>query len=299
MAVISRNFNRIIDLTLYLENEDEYHIYCPKHGRKPSIEITGNYTTENYLPAFNVTVKNLYLELKDQKYTRLKVKAGYAEGSSDVFEGSILSLYQESPGPEGRTVIQCMMGQVQSWLDESVQMNYDAGTSLEVLLSDLQKALHTTGVRTGQTDAKNLQLKERFEWDGPARGAIGKLRKEFEDEKLCVFVRNNYLCAVCMPGNDNVQAHKLEFLSAPTQSNVGGAEGSYYTTVTAPWNPELRIGDLLRIPSKTYIKNYGLVGGESNEQTIQVTTLSFHFATTGSANSMTVQGFLVTKKGAK
>lgn len=298
MAVISRNFNRIINLTLYLENGEEIRIHCPKHGRKPSIEITGNYTTANFLPAFNVTVKNLYLEIKDQKYTKLRVKAGYEEGNSDVFEGSILSLYQESPGPEGKTVIQCNMGQVQSWLDESVQMNYDAGTSLETMLSDLQKSLHATGVRTGQTDAKNLQLKERFEFDGPARAAIGKIQKVFEDDKLHVFVRNNYLCAICAPGEDHVNAHKLEFLSAPPQSNVGGAEGSYYTTVTAPWNPELRIGDLLEIPSKAYIKNYGIVGGAGKKQMIQVTTLSFHFGTTGNTNSMTVQGFLVSK-GAK
>lgn len=293
MAVIGRNYNRIIELTLTATNGRKHHIACPKHGRKPVIEITGNYTTANFLPAFNVTVKNLYLELKDQNYSKLKVKAGYADGSSDTFEGSILSLYQESPGPEGQTVIQCQLGQVQTWLDETVQMNYEPGTMLTILLEDIRKALRSTGVRTGQLKARYLQTKERFEYDGPARGAIAKLQKTFEDAGLNVFVRNNYLCALCAPGNDFISAHKLEYLSAPPQENVGGQEGAYYTTVSAPWNPELRIGDQLRIPSKVYVRNLVKVGGLSKTQVIQVTAISFHFSTTGSANSMTVQGFNV------
>lgn len=293
MAVIGRNYNRIIDLTLITSDNKEKHITCPRHGRKPAIEINGNYTTANSLPAFNVTVKNLYLEIKDQNYSRLKVTAGYADGSTDTFEGSIMSLYQESPGPEGQTVIQCYMGQAQNWLDANVDLNYEPGTTLQTILEDLQKTLKATGVRTGQFKAKYLQIKDKFEWNATARGALTKLQKTFEDDGLVVFVRNNYLCAVCAPGADYINAHNLEYLSAPPQENVGGEDGAYYTTVTAPWNPELRIGDILRIPSKVYIRNLVQVGGASKTQTIQVTTISFHFSTTGSANSMTVQGFAV------
>ena len=293
MAVIGRNYNRIIELTLITSDNKEKCIPCPRYGRKPTIEINGEYWTANSLPAFNVTVKNLYLEIKDQNYSRLKVTAGYADGSTDTFEGSIMSLYQESPGPEGQTVIQCQLGQVQNWLDATVDLNYEPGTKLLVILQDLQKILKATGVRTGQDNAKDLQLKERFEWNATARGALTKLQKTFEDDGLVVFVRNNYLCAVCAPGSDYINAYDLEYLSAPPQENVGGKDGAYYTTVTAPWNPKLRVGDILRIPSKVYIRNMVQVGGASKTQTIQVTTISFHFSTTGSANSMTVQGFAV------
>ena len=296
MALIGRNYNRIIELTLHMANGQKKYIKCPKHGRKPAIEITGNYTTANYLPAFNVTVKNLYLEIKNTAYTKLDVKAGYADGSSDTFTGSILSLYQEEPGPEGRTVIQCVMGEVNSWLDNSVQVSYEPGTPLITIITDLQKKLKANGMRLGLT-AKALTIKDRFEHGGTGREALTKLQKFFEDQHLVLFVRNNYICGVCAPGVDFINAHTLEYLSAPPQENTGGEDGAYYTTVSAPWNPELRIGDLLRIPGKVYIRNYTIVGSAAKTTLIQVTALSFHFSTVGSANSMTVQGFLV--KGTK
>lgn len=293
MAVIGRNYNRIIDLTLISSDGKQKVIKCPRYGRKPAIEINGSYATDNSLPAFNVTVKNLYLEIQDQNYAKLKVTAGYADGASDQFEGSIMSLYQESPGPEGQTVIQCYMGQVQTWLDNNVSLDYEAGTPLQTILLDLQKTLKATGVRSGQFKARYLQIKDKLEYDGPARGALSLLQQRFTDDNLVVFVRNNYLCAICAPGADYINAHNLEYLSAPPQENVGGTDGAYYTTVTAPWNPELRIGDVLRIPSKVYIRNLVQVGGASKTQTIQVTAISFQFSTTGSANNMTVQGFAV------
>ena len=82
-------------------------------------------------------------------------------------------------------------------------------------------------------------------------------------------------------------------MSAPPQENAGDSGGTYYTTVTAPWEPKLQKGDLLIIPSKVYVRNFTLVGGLSKTQKIEVTSLSFHFGTTGGTNSMTVQGFIV------
>jgi hypothetical protein len=81
----------------------------------------------------------------------------------------------------------------------------------------------------------------------------------------------------------------MEYLSAPPQPNTGGNGGVYYTTVTGPWMPDLNKFDRLIIPSRIYMKNFGLVGN-GKTQTIQVTELSFHFGTRGSVNSMTVQG---------
>lgn len=293
MAVSARNYNRVIDLTLYTSDNKMVAIKCPEHGRKPAIEINGTFYDNGTLPAFNVTIKNLYLDIKDQNYTRLRVKAGYVDGTKNTFEGSIMSLYQESPGPEGQTVIQCYLGQFQNWLDKSIDLNYDAGAQLETILNDIQATLGASGVRMGQYKAKYLQLKDRFEWNGTARGALNKLQQDLADSQLNVFIRNNYICAICAPGSDYINAHDLEYLSAPPQENVGGEDGAYYTTVTAPWNPELQIGDILRIPSKVYIRNLVQVGGSKKTQTIQVTKIQFQFATTGSANNMTVQGFNV------
>jgi len=282
--------------SLALQSEGEYtYIDCPVKGRKPSIEINGTFSSKSYLPAFNITIKNLYLNLKDSNYSTVEVVAGY-EGRLTTFTGKIYSMYQEEPGPEGKTVIQCKEGSVQPWLDATIQMTMEAGTLLTTVLNQIGQQLGVYMVHAGE-QVKPLQLKQRFEYDGSVRGAIEKLKSLFEGDKLDIFIRGNFLVAILLKdGQDFVNSYVLEYMSAPPQENTGGSDGTYYTTVTAPWMPELRIGDRLTIPSRTYIRNLVKVGSDSGTQDIQVTALSFHFGTTGGANSMTVQGFLVGKK---
>lgn len=264
-------------------------VRCPERGRKPNITINGSFTTENYLPAFNITVKNMYLELKGKQFNKILVKAGY-ENNIVTLEGTIISLYQETPGPEGSTVIQCVQGSMQEWMDSTISMNYGAGTMLSSIMTNMSLKLKTYGARLGQT-AMTLMLNEPFEYDGTVRGAIDKLRQVFNDQNLCIVIRNNVLTAVCLSKGDSIQRHKLEYLSAPPQSNAGDSSGTYYTTVTAPWEPKLQIGDALEIPTNTYIKNFSIVNSLKKTQTIQVTAISFSFSTVGSENQMTVQGF--------
>ena len=284
-----KNFNRIITLTLY-KAVGHVTIRCPLKGRKPSIEINGTFTAANYLPAFNLTVKNLYIDLQGEQYTKLKVEAGY-EGDTVTFEGTILTIYQDEPGPESKLVIQCQMGKLQNWLDATVQLDYAAGTPLKTVLDDISGKLKTSGVHAG-LKAGTLMLKNNFMFDGSARNALAELEKIYTDENLALFVRGNVLCAVCVPGGDFVKTHVLQYMSAPPQENTGDEAGTYYTTVTAPWIPKLQIGDLLTIPSRVYMRNFMTVGGKSKTQNIQVTGLSFHFGTTGGTNSMQVQGFI-------
>lgn len=295
MAVdIIPQYNRILDLTLIADNGQKLVIQCPRRGRKPSIEINGSYAGDQNLKPFNITVKNLYIDLLTSSYAKIEITAGY-ENNTIHLEGTIVSIYQESPGPEGRTVIQCLYGTFQNWLDASVQMTYEAGTSLEVILNEIKGKMGAYSVKLGES-AKNLKIKTPFNHDGAARQALVKLETEyFADEKLHLFLRNDMLCGICYTKtNDYIGRHKLEYMSAPPQSNAGGEDGSAYTTVTAPWIPQLNVGDLLEIPQKAYMRFYQTVGsGGKNTQFIQVTTLSFHFGTTGGVNSMTVQGFNV------
>jgi hypothetical protein len=301
MGINDAQFNRIIDVSflgsarrysgseLLLQNFQK-SIVCPRHGRKPDIEINGTFTTREYLPVFNLTIKNLYLDLQREPYARIKVRCGYAGNTIDI-EGSILTMYQESPGPEGRTVIQCQQGNMKDWLESTVQLNYLPGTPIIQVLEALKSKLNASKLRTG-TKASTLVLKEPFMHDGSARDAMAKLDRMFEDDKLATFMRGETLCAICLATSDRVAEERLDYLSAPPQANAGSTAGTFYTTVTAPWMPKLQIGDILEIPSRVYIRNFGLVG-TGRTQKIQVTAISFNFGTTGGTNRMTVQGFMV------
>lgn len=287
---ISR-FNKIIDLTLETSSGKKMVIKCPRHGRKPSIEINGCYSMRGFLPSFNVTVKNLYLDLQTDQYSKITVEAGYAgtvKGSTATFKGTILTIYQAQPGPEGETVIQCQQGIMQEWLDATVSLNYDPGTSISDILEEIKNKLGATDVKQGEK-ARLLTTQQPFIYDGTARGAMAKLEKQFEDKKLVVYMREATLYAEIIGEGDNTGLKILKFLSAPPQPNTGGANGAYYTTVTAPWMPDLNLYDKLQIPSRVYLYKYGVVG-TGKTQNIQVTNLDFHFGTTSSANKMTVQG---------
>lgn len=303
MGIKNSNFNRIIDIS-FLGSAKRYNgselmvqnyqksIVCPRHGRKPEIEINGTFTDRSYLASFNITIKNLYLDLQREQYTRIKVSCGYA-GNVIPIEGTILSMYQESPGPDGRTVIQCQTGNITDWLEANVQLNYEAGTSLTEILGAIKNKLKAPQVVIGK-EARKLKIKtgEKYMHDGSAREAMTKLEKMFEEERLVVFMREQTLCAICLTTGDKVGEEVLQYMSAPPQPNTGDERGTYYTTITAPWMPKLQIGDILTIPSRVYMSNYGMVGTGKTQQ-IQVTKISFHFGTTGSTNSMTVQGFMV------
>lgn len=291
---LMQNFNRIVRLKIYTASGDVTVIDCPTKGRKPKIEINGTFSNQSYLPSFNITITNLYLNLRDNAYSTVEVEAGY-EGRTTTFTGKIYSLYQEAPGPEGRTVIQCKEGNIEPWLDATVQISAESGTPLLTVLNTIAKTLGVYRVVPGAS-VNTMTLKQRIEHDGSARGAIEKLKNMFEDKRLDVFIRGNFLCAILLQeGQDFINSYVLEYMSAPPQENVGGSNGTYYTTITAPWMPELRIGDRLTIPSRTYIRSLVKVGNVTGKQDIKVSKLSFHFATTGSINQMTVQGYLVGK----
>ncbi len=289
------NYNRIIDLTLISTNGKRIQVPqggCPRRGRKPSIEINASYAANNTLMPFNIKIKNLYLDLIPVQYARVEMKVGYENNNIDM-AGSILSIYQESPGPEGSTIIQCEMGDFQTWLDAAVQLNFEAKTPLEKVLEEIKGKMGATSVVI-KPSAKALTLETPFPFDGTARGALAELEKLFQEEKLHVFLRNETLCAICYTKNDFINSHKLEYMSAPPQPNAGTSEATAYTTVTAPWLPQLNIGDRLEVPQKTYVRYKTTVNASAKAtQFIQIYSMSIHFGTTGGVNSMTVQGFNV------
>lgn len=185
-----------------------------------------------------------------------------------------------------------MYGNVQQWLDAMVELQFDKGAMLSDVLNSIKTKLGATDVKKG-VKAGTLSLKEPLQFTGSARQALDELKKRFEEERLSIFIRGTMICAICLTEGDSIGQAKLQYMSAPPQENTGDEAGAYYTTIKAPWMPELSIGDILEIPARVYIRNFGSVGGAAKTQKIQVTALSFHFGTTGTTNSMTVQGFMV------
>lgn len=290
MAVNLELFNRIIKLKFIGENGKVVTVPCPTKGRKPNIELNATITPSNNLPAFNVTVKNLYLDLREDVYTKVEVEAGY-EGRTTTIEGSIIMLYQEEPGPEGTTYIQCREGGLKEWLDVYINVEFKQGDYLAQVLAGITKNLDNKGIRMGSY-AQELTLPSKFVHNGTAREAIQKLEQLFIGSNLAIFTQDDVLNAVCLSSDDFIQTKTLKYISGPPQFNIADENGELWATITAPWDPTLQVGDVLIVPSKTY-QNYGRVGGtQSGTQKIHVTQISVHFGTCGGTNSMTVEGYV-------
>lgn len=288
---LKKNWNRIIDLKFLTQEGMQIPktaIPCPETGRKPSITITGSFTTDDYLPAFNVTVKNLYMDLPTVLYPKLEVRAGYA-GRLQPFTGTIYQMYQEQPGPEGTTIIQCLNGNIKNWEDATIKIEQAAETFS--LYSVLRQIATATGLSLSVSPiAVNLAGKSKFEFEGTPKNAVSRLKQMFSDEGLYITVRGDTLYAFTKNDRSGPKDFRINFITTPAQMQAG-EEDTAYATVTAPWEPELRPGDRLTFPSKNYLKNFNVVNSE--ETSIIVTTIQFHFSTTGSTNQMTVQGYAV------
>ena len=292
MAINLNLYNRIINLKIYRENNKPLLITCPTKGRKPKIELSGNLYANGDIPAFNLTIKNLYLDLKDDVYTKIEVEAGY-DGCTAKLEGSIITIYQEEPGPEGTTYIQCGESSMSDWLDAYVNVEFTKGTYLAQALAKITKGMDLKGIRMGDK-ATNLSLPEDFSHTGTARDAFIKLKKIFQNNYLVIFARNNILTALCLTESDYINVHTLKYMSAPLQFNTGGdSSGTYYATVSAPWDPSLQPGDMLIIPSMVYQRYGERIGTDTGSQKIEVQSIEFHFGTCGGTNSMKVQGYLI------
>lgn len=292
MALNLNLFNRIIRLKIHRENNLPLEIPCPVKGRKPNIELSGYLYANGDIPAFNLTIKNLYLELKDDIYTKVEVEAGY-EGCTAKLEGSIITIYQEEPGPEGSTYIQCNEASMTDWLDAYVNLNYAKGTYLNKILEEIGNKIKVKGTLV-KGKAAGMMITDDFEHNGTARDACTKLKKMFQNDYLVIFIRNEMLTAICLSQGDYINAHTLKYMSAPLQFNAGGdSSGSYYATVSAPWDPSLQPGDMLIIPSMVYQRYGERVGTNTGTQKIEVQSMEFHFGTCSGSNSMKVQGYLI------
>ena len=302
MGVNLENFNRIIDLQFIQENAGYdsrgnvvnkwKSIITPRHGIKPQIEINGTLHPTRTLSAFNITIKNLYMDLRTEEYSKIRVRAGYANNWIQ-FEAEIFSMYQDSPGPDGTWVIQCVLGQVmETWLNTTVSVKYNNGTMLTEILNNLNKKLGGTGVTTG-AKAKGLSLKAPLQFDGSVRDLLTNLEARFADRHLRTFMRGSTICAICITEGDFINTRVLEYMSAPPQQNPGDEDGNWTTMITAPWMPDLSPGDQLSIPSNIYRYSGSLVGGANKTQLMEVTEINFHFGTRGSINQMTCRGFIV------
>lgn len=288
------NFNRIISLRFFSNKNGsrgaEYKdiaIKCPAYGRKPSVEISGLMTTDECMPSFNVTVKNLYIENVSSQYPFVEVEAGYY-GKTARFTGTIFYMYTESPGPEGRTVIQCLMGNCENWLSATVTLN---NLKKGFKLTD---AINQIAISLGMTykvseNCKGLVSSEDFQFTGKAKDSLVALKKHFKEP--LVIKPNGSVLEVNLVGESSDLAPLLiPCVTTPPQL-MGGADNAVIATIKTFYDPMVKPGTLVSFSSQYYSTNMN-ASTRKAITTMSVTTVNFNFSTTSGPNEMTLMGVI-------
>lgn len=289
------HWNKIINI-YFLDkdgNQTKDYILCPRSGRKPEIEIVGTFypsTSGGSLPAFTITITNLYLNLLDFQYPKIKVEAGYS-GNLVSFKGSIISIFQESPGPDGKTVICCYLGTVENWLNAYVSVDLEPNTPFIQAVTEITKPLGFRGAPSIPSALQSLVLPAPFVDNGMVSDVLTRLFDLFPEYEIQAVEDNNQVCIYSMGKiQTSVKTVNIDYLSSPPQKNPGGDDGAYYTAFTAPWNPAVMPGIKATFPAWKYIKYFNLVNVNAETNAIIVQFVQLHFSTIGSVNQMQVEG---------
>lgn len=286
------NFNRIVNIKLInAAGAVVQEIRTPPHGRKPNIQIVALLTPGSNAAQFDIHVKNFYIDLPKDNYQRVRIEAGYYGATEEILDGSVAYIFQETPGPEGNTIIHCIDVNLENWLGNTVHLDLPEGFTLKQAMEQISAALgfNTPYIQPG---LENLTSKIQWQYDNDAKNAIEELKKRFDG--LFIRAASNKLSAYTVDGvsagTSGVREHTITRISAPLQVNGSNETGAVAITLTAPWDPKIRPGDIINVFTKYYTTaGYGATTTGDLEKFL-VNTIQIHFGTVGAINQMVIQG---------
>ena len=284
-------WNKVIDLYFLDENYKEIAVLkCPRFGRKPNIEITGNMFSDHSIAGFNITIKNFYLDNITSRAYAMLVVAGYAESTCVAWTGNIVYIHPQAPAPEGSVVIQCSITKSVEWLTKSITLNLDKGYTLYMALNRVSKQL---GFKSPVISPRAMQLtsKESLQFQGSCQNAVERIKQSFSN--VYINVVGDIIQAYMDNDIKGLAVNDIPCLSAPPQITAGVGDTMSSARIIAPWLPQLKVGDIVSFDSTCYQSTQYLKHFSQKKSKMRISNISFHFSTTGSANEMTLYGLAV------
>lgn len=289
------NWNRIIDLSLKAPSKlnsagafrlgagydggENFTIKTPRTGRKPNIEISGQLTAKDYVADFEVRITNLYLADKIlSDYHEIEVTAGYEGSMSAGLSGTILNIYNESPGPDKVTVIQCASASFNKWINATVNLELDENFKLSEAIDKITKALDFDEAFI-DNEIQSMTSPTPLKINGSAKQAIVELEKLFPDTKT--ILSPNRISVYPKEGKTNGKNHQLPLLIQAPQFSGG------VVNLIAPWRPEISPGDTVTFSTNYYSTQ--TIDSSKIGNTAEVVAIDFNFSTNG-ANEMHITG---------
>lgn len=274
------NYSRRINLTfLNEETGAQFKIECPSKGRKPNIQISGTLLPVDYMSDVEIRVINLYID-RGQTFQKVRVEAGYENSMSVAFEGEITNIYDESPGPEKVTVINCVQCKVKNMLSNVIALNLEKGFTLNSALSQITKAAELDAPEIVFSDVETCA--SAFTFNGTVQEALHQLAPLFPEVTLMFTDRT--IKAVKQEISPTERAKVIKFLQSPPQ--VTGT----VVIIKAPFDPAIKPGDVVTVQNVSYLSRKTISVGTLMNQ-YRINSVEFRFSTVQGSNQMTLQGY--------
>ena len=310
---MSVGFDRYIDVTLRKENGDETKIKTFAYGVKQEISVSGTFLPGTFSTNIELRIVNLYSD-DFTNYKELEIEAGYLRTAgiwtptknAGVISGKIMNAFRESPGPDGVTVFQVLVGNYEA-VNSNFALDIEEGEKLSAVLKKIESGYNAIDPLS-QIKINTTPGFDKVIFPSVIKGENGNVKTHIErvqeimrstgpvggKGKDCFLVTTEGEVFNCFFGNkeqdgvsDSAVVKRVENVSSPPR--VDGGKFSF----VAPWDPSLRCGDLIEINPAFARQSFGgaVANPFANGKSIikNILMLSFDFSTTQETNKMTVQ----------
>ncbi len=255
------------------------YITCPEFGQKPTISVSGKFIPSPIVSDLELRITNFIIGATDDTaldtFKYAEIELGYASSLKTSIAGQILYAYQETPGPDGVTVFQFLIGQYKEWVNTKVSKSWNPGTPVNQILGDCAKLL---GLSLTSTLPDTMKTSTQLYCTGYVKDFLGTLAAAYR-----VMVRpDGAFLIVCNNDDGTGVVHVIENVTTPPRRDASGYN------LTAPFDPSIRPNDTVRIDSLFSRSSYGgsLVNKNATDFIAQVIT--FDFCTTDDTNHMII-----------
>lgn len=265
-------FDKQLKVELTTDSGATAVIDTPLTGRKPSMTIQGRLLPSAVVTNFSLRIVNFFSYVPLDSYKFITIYAGYKNDLEVVCTGEIMFSYQETPGPDGVTVFEILLGFTDKVYKADVNISKAPGTLLSDVLKDVATEL---GVTLINYTPKTTKIPTSFNCTQKAINSVDKLREMFPN--LVLRLDGNRLIAY-VEGIGTGVVHTIPYIKSARKDASG-------YNVIAPWIPSIRPGDVVDIDLKFFRQSYG--GAQvAFGRLFSVLTIDFLFSTVESANEM-------------
>ncbi len=201
-------------------------------------------------------------------------------------KGKIWIAFQESPSPDGVTYFQLITGAYYVDFINAATLQpvyWPTETLLRIVLDDICTLLTNQANRPIQLSlpATSALYTVALSWNLDWNGGIKDLLQELQNIFKFQYILDGDRLIVWESEGATDKIFQMDYFSSPPIRSAAGI------TFTAPWIPNMRAGDRIRIDPKYYRLTYGGTTFELRE-ILKVQTINFEFNEVTGHNQMSV-----------